>query len=201
MESPIAPGQDPDAHGVTGARPSIQKRTENTMALMRSEIEWIVVRICVVAIAATMLVVPAASGAQHASAAGGISTQTLAFVSNVESGDQLVVMRITFEPGVTLPAHSHPGSASFVVMAGTLQTTLVRGGAAVNRNGNEQVAEIGATMNLSAGQVITYSPDAAKTVANHGSQPLVLIATMLLDPNEPMVTFMDWPPIFQPSLQ
>jgi len=172
------------------------------VAVLRRAIERTIGKIGVAAIAAALLVLPAASaGAETARAADGFSTQTLASVTAVESGGQLVVMRIVLEPGVTLPEHHHPGSASFTVVSGVLQTTLVHGGAAVNRNGIEQVAEIGATMNLAAGQSISYSPNAIKTVANLTSKQLVLMASMLLDHDEPMVVYESVLPLVQPVLQ
>jgi mannose-6-phosphate isomerase-like protein (cupin superfamily) len=171
------------------------------MTALRTMFEWTIFKIGMVAIAATMLVFPAASSeAQTARAADGISTQTLASVTAVEPGGHLVVMRMVLEPGVALPAHHHPGSASFTVVEGALQTTLVRGGAAVNRNGIELVAEIGATMNLTAGQSISYAPHAVKTVANRTGERLVLMATILLDADESMVAYDDWSPLFQPDL-
>jgi quercetin dioxygenase-like cupin family protein len=171
------------------------------MTSKRKGIDRIVARFGALAMAATLLAVPAGSGgAQPVSAADGMSTQTLAFVSDIERGSQLVMMRIVLEPGVALPAHHHPGSASFTVISGVLQTTLVRGGAAVNRNGIELVAELGATMNLTAGQSISYSPHAVKTVANRTGERLVLMASMLLDPDEPVVTYDDWSPLFELDL-
>lgn len=178
------------------------RRGKNTMNRLQTAIERTVVRIGMVAIAATMLAFPAASqGAQTARAADGMSTQTIASVLAVESGSQLVVLRIVLEPGVTLPEHHHPGSATFTVISGALQTTLVRGGAAVDRNGVEVDAAIGATMNLNAGQSISYSPHAVKSVANRTSKPLVLMASMLLDPNEPVVSYENTSPLFQIDLQ
>lgn len=158
-------------------------------------------RIALLALASTLLVVPvtiASSG--HARAADGISTQTIASIADIDSDSQLIVMRMVVEPGVTLAEHHHPGPTSFVVISGTLQTTLIRGGASVNRNGMDQVAELGDTMNLSPGVVISYSPDAVKTLANHDSAPLVLMATMLLDHGQPMVAFEDGPALFISNL-
>jgi quercetin dioxygenase-like cupin family protein len=173
----------------------------STVNTLRSKISPVVLRIVTLAMATSLLMIPVTlAGTGHARAADGITTQTVASVADVGGGGQLVVMRMVIEPGVTLAAHSHSGSAAFVVVSGTLQTTLVRGGAAVNRNGLEQVAELGATMNLSEGAVISYSPNAVKTVANLTSKQLVLMASMLLDPNEPMVVYEGLFPMAQPEL-
>jgi hypothetical protein len=168
------------------------------MRFNHSEVGNLLRRIVVTTVVASLLAIPVAHpGAGQASAADGMTTQTLVSVSANEGGGQMVVLRIVIEPGVALGAHSHPGLSTFAVISGTLQTSLVRGGAAVNRNGVDQVAEIGAISNLSAGQAVSYSPRAIKTVTNHGPAPLVLMATMLLDPNEPMVAFEDGSPLFQ----
>jgi hypothetical protein len=47
--------------------------------------------------------------------------------------------------------------------------------------GSEPEVEIGATMNLSEGQVITYSPGAVTTMANRRHEPLVLMVMVLSD--------------------
>jgi hypothetical protein len=82
-----------------------------------------------------------------------------------------------------------------VVISGTLQTTLVRGGAAVSRGGVDAVAEIGQTMNLSAGQVVSYSPGAVMRMANLRHEPLVLMMTVLVDGSEPVGMFSGLLPI------
>lgn len=171
------------------------------MTALRSAIEQTVGKIGVVAIAATLLAFPAAStGAQTVQTAEGITTQILTSAAAVESGGQLVVMRIVVNPGTKIPAHHHPGSASFTVVSGVLQTTLVHGAAVVNRNGIEQVVDIGDLMNLAAGQSISYSPAAVKIVANPTSKPLVIMASLLLDPNESMVDYESPFPMAQPDV-
>jgi hypothetical protein len=76
-----------------------------------------------------------------------------------------------------------------VVISGTLQTTLVRGGASVSRGGADAVAEIGQTMNLSEGQVVSYSSGAVMRMANLRHEPLVLMVTVLVDFNAPLSDF------------
>lgn len=131
---------------------------------------------------AGVLLLPMVSvGIAQVRAEAGISIQTIASVSAIEGESQMVVERLVIDPGVLLAQQSYPGAAIFVVVSGTLQTTLVRGGAAVSRGGNESEVEIGATMNLSGGQVISYSPGAVTMMANHRDEPLVLIVTELSD--------------------
>jgi quercetin dioxygenase-like cupin family protein len=158
------------------------------MSTRRTRITLFIQMVAALAMAMFLLVAPVSlASIGQARAAGGISTQTVVSVADIAGGGQLVVMRMVFEPGVILAADSRPGPVSFIVISGSLQTTLVRGGAAVNRYGIDQEVELGATMNLNAGTVISYSPNAVKTLVNRGSEPLVVMAMMLLGPDAPMV--------------
>jgi hypothetical protein len=48
-------------------------------------------------------------------------------------GAALVLRRMTFEPGASLPPHSHPGAVTFTVASGELDYTLLAGEASVQR--------------------------------------------------------------------
>ncbi len=73
-------------------------------------------RIVVMAVVASMLVIAVASGGiGQVRADDGRSTQTVASVSVVDGGGQLVTMRIVIEPGVTLGARRHLGSSTLVL--------------------------------------------------------------------------------------
>lgn len=142
-------------------------------------------RILVGAVVMGVLLVPMASaGTDQARAASGVSVYTITSVPAVDAGAQLLVERVVIEPGVLLENHNYPGSATVVVVSGTLHTTLVHGGAVVSRGESDEDADIGATMNLSAGQVISYSPGAVVTVANLRHERLVLIVSTLADMGE-----------------
>jgi hypothetical protein len=47
--------------------------------------------------------------------------------------------------------------------------------------------------NLTVCDSIAYGPDAGKTMANGGDEPLVLVASMLLDPDQPVFDYDYWP--------
>jgi quercetin dioxygenase-like cupin family protein len=157
------------------------------MHAMRTVVHQIVLSIVVLAVVASVLIVPIGSaGTGHAMAADGISTQMVTSVRAVDGGGQLLMMRVVVEPGITVAEQHFRGSATLVVISGTLQTTLVRGGSAVSRGGGQQVAEVGQTMNLSSGQVVSYSPNAVMRIANVRTERLVLMVTVLVDANEPV---------------
>ena len=161
-------------------------------------------RIVAVALVASMTVIlgSSVSSAQDARLTGKMSTETLASVSVAEgSGSRLVLLQIALEPGATIRAHSHSGPAVLSVISGDLQTELIRGGATVNRDGVEEPAEIGATTHLSDGQSIAFSANAGATIANLSGEPLLLVATILLEANEPVFDYDYWPPPVRPNLQ
>ncbi len=122
------------------------------------------------------------------------STETLASVSMAESGGRLVLMRFTLEPHAAIRAHSHSGPAVFTVISGALQTELIRGEATINRDGVEEPAEIGEMTYVYGGESIAFAPKAGVTLANQSDEPLLLVASILLESNEPIFAFDYWPP-------
>ena len=59
-------------------------------------------------------------------------------------GSALVLRRVTFEPGASLPPHSHPGAVTFTVASGELVYTLIDGEASVQRASEDgQAGEAG----------------------------------------------------------
>jgi hypothetical protein len=140
--------------------------------------------------------------AQDARLAGNTSTETLASVGVVDDdGSRLVLMRLTLEPGATIRAHSHSGPAVFTVISGALQVELIRGSATVNRGNVEEPADVGSMTYLSDGESMSFAPKAGATVANDSAEPLVLIASILLKPSEPVFDYDYWPPLSRPNLQ
>lgn len=169
----------------------------------RSVAKRIGVSIAAVALVASMTLIPALSvSARVVNLTGELTTETLASFEVANSGEaRLVLMRFTLEPGASIRAHSHSGPAVLTVIAGTLQSDLIRGEATVNRDGVEKSALIGDPNYLYDGDSISYSPKAGTTLANFGSEPLTLVATLLLNPNEPVFDYDYWPPPSRPHLQ
>lgn len=166
------------------------------MNASRTSVNRVVLGIVAVAFVASMSLIPATStSARVDRLAGNMSTETLASVPVAESsGARLVLMRFTLEPGTTIRAHSHSGPAVFTVISGALTTELVRGAAIVNRDEVEESAEIGAMTYLYDGESIAFAPNAGVTIENHSSEPLLLVASLLLKPNEPIFDYDYWPP-------
>ncbi|HEX7002749.1 MAG TPA: cupin domain-containing protein [Trueperaceae bacterium] len=108
------------------------------------------------------------------------------------NGNALVFMRLTMEPGASIPAHHHPGAVVVVVQSGIFGTEFIEGEGTVARYG-EQGTEL-----LTAGHEITMGPGdslsyegAVHTMRNDGPGELVLLVSALLDPEQPGFIFMN----------
>lgn len=107
-------------------------------------------------------------------------------------GSALVLRRVTFEPGASLPPHSHPGAVTFAVASGELTYTLVEGAASVQRpagdggTGEVELLEIDAETALTTGDSV-FVDGAVATVSNQGDEPAVLWASSLLDVDAPFL--------------
>ena len=131
------------------------------------------------------------------------------YVQTIESAgsDGLALVRLTIEPGVSLRTHEHPSEAIFSVESGVLETTLRRGEGTVSwapsgtGDAVEQVIEVGETVVLEAGDSISLSADAAKTLINDGDEELRLVATMMVDGEDQVFTFDLKPRSVNPHLQ
>ncbi|MGH2534264.1 MAG: cupin domain-containing protein [Thermomicrobiales bacterium] len=109
----------------------------------------------------------------------------------------LVFLRITMEPGASIPAHSHPGGVVLVVESGSFGTEFVQGSGTITRAttpGTPAATEespAGAEAILEAGDSVAYDQDAAHTMRNAGEEPLVLLVSALLAADEPGFLFLE----------
>lgn len=110
-------------------------------------------------------------------------------------GYALAMLKLTLEPGVTIPAHHHPGSVVLYVLAGTFGTTFTEGEAVVTRGATgatpaaTEPVEIGTETVLEAGDSVSYEGDTHHSMSNIGDEPLVLMVAAVLDANEPGFIF------------
>ena len=109
----------------------------------------------------------------------------------------LVLLRITMEPGANIPPHRHPGEVVLSVDTGTFGTTFVDGGGTISRAttpGTPAATEsvtVGTENILEAGDSLAYGEAAAHTMTNPGDEPLVLLISAILAPDQPGFMFMD----------
>ncbi|MEZ4507917.1 MAG: hypothetical protein R2848_19155 [Thermomicrobiales bacterium] len=157
--------------------------------------------VAIALVASTFFILPTSEAAAEGRLAGMPSTETLASVSMAEDGSRLVLLKIALAPRVTIRAHSHSGPAVITVISGSLQIDLLRGAATANQDGAETSVEVGATTYLSDGDSIAFAPSAGETLSNHGNEPLLLVASIVLEPKELIFDYDYWTPLSRPNLQ
>ncbi|MGH2560399.1 MAG: cupin domain-containing protein [Thermomicrobiales bacterium] len=117
--------------------------------------------------------------------------------STLAADYNLVMLRITMEPGANIPAHSHPGEVVLFVESGTFGTAFVEGTGVITRAtppGTPAATEpvtAGPENILEAGNSLAYSEAAAHTMVNAGEDTLVLLVSAILAPDQPGFMFMD----------
>lgn len=125
-------------------------------------------------------------------AAGGVVRSVLVAATPESAPDQrLELVRYVIEPGTTLPAHIHPGTQLAWIESGELTYTVVRGEIRVERaaeNGTPAPVEwlqSGETTVLRPGDAVIETEGNVHFGANHGTEPLVILAATLLETGEP----------------
>lgn len=105
-------------------------------------------------------------------------------------GRQLILARITFPTGFTLPAHTHPGPVVAYVESGAFGFTPVAGTAsAVTRAsapGTPEAPTVGAEIVLAAGDALFHDEDVVGIDRAVGEAPAVLLLAVLFDPTQPL---------------
>ena len=173
------------------------------MNTSRTLVNRMIVGIVAAALLGSMTLFPTMSvSAQDVSRSSGTSSETLASVSLVDGGSRLVLMRFTLKPDATIQAHSHSGPAVFTVISGDLQTELIRGGATVSRDGSR-----GAGGHWSDDEPLgRWNQWPLPRMQGQPSQifrsePLLLVASILLGAHEPVFDFDYWAPPSRPNVQ
>lgn len=102
----------------------------------------------------------------------------------------LVLLRVTMEPGVIIPPHSHPGPVALYVEQGLFGTEFFEGAGTVQPQPQEGTPvpavelEPGDDIQMPAGDNLFYD-GAVHTMRNDGEDTLVLLVAALFDPNAP----------------
>ncbi len=109
---------------------------------------------------------------------------------------QLLLLRVTMEPGVAIPPHSHPGPVALYVDQGLFGTEFFEGAGTVQPApvDGTPVAAIemapGDDIQMLAGDHLFYD-GAVHTMRNDGDDQLVLLVAALFDPDMPGFMFMN----------
>jgi hypothetical protein len=105
-------------------------------------------------------------------------------------GRQLILARITFPAGFTLPAHTHPGPVVAFVESGTYGFTPVTGEASyVTRTaapGTPEAPALGTEVLLNAGDALFHDEEVVGIDRAVGDEPMVLLLAVLFDPTQPL---------------
>ena len=133
---------------------------------------------------------PAAGGAI------GVSTQLLGRVASESApGQAVALLKITFAPGGSMGAHTHPGDTAIHLLSGTLQYTVVAGEARLVRAANGvpsastptavEPMTAGTEFTLNAGDTVYYTGTVLQSERNMSDQDAVIIASNLRGIDEP----------------
>lgn len=112
--------------------------------------------------------------------------------TTLPDGRVLVFLRITMDPGASIPAHSHPGDVVVVVDGGAFTTEFTQGRGTLARYGQDAQAIVPGTAHvLTPGDSLAYGGASAHTMVNAGDEPVVLLVAALLDPSQDGFLFHD----------
>jgi hypothetical protein len=142
----------------------------------------------------------AQQGTPAAGGSTGVTTEILGRNPSSLVPDQaLALMRITFAPGGSVPAHTHPGDTVYHLASGSLRFTLLEGEAQLVRavNGTPAAATptaaesvpVGSEITLNAGDTIYYSTSALQSERNDGDVDAVVLVANLRGVDEPARLF------------
>lgn len=147
-----------------------------------------------------LLTVPGVPAAQDAPPTGEAAPITLESLGSAPSPDapgmQLVLLRATIAPGAVAPPHVHPGQLIVAVESGLVAYTIVdeEGESRRGQFGTPTAAEVippGTEVMLGPGEWIIEEPGIVHTFRNPGEEPLVLLVSALIAPDEPFLQSID----------
>lgn len=123
---------------------------------------------------------------------------------SVAPGYAMGLVRLTYDPGGTLNAHTHPGASILYVESGTLTYTLIEGTATLTRASTGPATPGAAVaaepvspgdVELQPGDSLFEDADVIHTARNDGDEPAVVLIANLLTAGAPVTTFLEGTPI------
>lgn len=106
----------------------------------------------------------------------------------------LELVRYTIQPGTALAAHRHPGMQLALIESGTLTYTVIEGEVTVHQvDGRTRSIGPGDTGTIAPGEWIVEHEGIVHFGANKGSDPVVILASSLLESDEPPAIAMPTP--------
>lgn len=134
-----------------------------------------------------------AQSGQATPAPAAITTEQFGRIEPADApGKALYPLRVTFAPGATAGAHTHPGTTIYHLDSGTLVFTLVGGQAtlvpaaasAATPAAGEEITS-GMPVTLKPGDTVLYDGSAVQTEENPSSGPAVILISNLRGTDEP----------------
>jgi quercetin dioxygenase-like cupin family protein len=122
---------------------------------------------------------------------------------SIAPGYAMGLVRLTYEPGATLNAHTHPGASILFIESGTLTYTLLEGTATVTRAPSGMATPGAAPTSesvppgdivLNTGDSLFEDADVIHTAQNDGAEPARVLIANLLTAGEPVTTFLEGTP-------
>jgi quercetin dioxygenase-like cupin family protein len=122
---------------------------------------------------------------------------------SVAPGYAMGLVRLTYEPGGTLNAHTHPGTSILYIESGTLTYTLIDGTATLTRASTGPLTPGAALaaepvspgdVELQTGDSLFEDADVIHTARNDGNEPAVVLIANLLTAGAPVSTFLEATP-------
>jgi len=123
----------------------------------------------------------------------GVTIEAMGSVQPAAAPGQIMqVLKLTLEPGTTIAQHHHPGSVIISVASGQFTTSFVESSAMLTRAGatEAEAVDAGEEYVMNPGDTVAY--DASTTghvMKNSGTEPLVLIASVLFEDGQPGFIF------------
>jgi quercetin dioxygenase-like cupin family protein len=118
----------------------------------------------------------------------------------VAPGETLQLLQLTLDPGVTIAMHHHPGPVIISVVSGQFTTSFAQSSAVITRAGaaadaTPEPVDSGEEYILNPGDTVAYDADTTGHVMkNAGTDPLVLMASVLFETGQPGFIFEEGTP-------
>ncbi len=110
----------------------------------------------------------------------------------VAPGETLQLLQLTLQPGVTIAMHHHPGPVIITVASGQFTTSFAQSSATITRAGatEPEAVDSGEEYVLNPGDTVAYDADTmGHVMKNAGTEPLVLVASVLFEDGQPGFIF------------
>lgn len=148
-----------------------------------------------------LLTVPVLGARAQDDPLAGVKVEGLGAVQPaVAPGETLQLIRLTLDPGVTIAMHHHPGPVIISVESGVFTTSFEQSTAVITRAGagadaTPEAVDSGEEYTLNPGDTVAYDANTmGHVMQNQGTEPLVLIASVLFEDGQPGFIFEEGTP-------